>query len=238
MFSVSTPDLTDTSMSAFQNVFPHHAPATMARVQSHEPLPVASCPTSPVKRRASSFLPVPPGLRKFVTKLTARRKSQTRRRPGSSFLTASRAPKPKAVSSPPRRATLSAGRAPIRRGNLKQLGICDPAFFLAGTKVEAENGYDGDQALGADDEDEDGENHDAADGHDLSVFRAPPPTPIDPFTTPPRGALFVIGNSYSPQRLSGSPRRRQQQMKIVQKLGVEAAGAAEEHTRTRRAVSG
>jgi hypothetical protein len=50
--------------------------------------------------------------------------------------------------------------------------------------------------------------------------------------------LFVIGNSYSRQRLSGSPRRRQQQMKIVQKLGVEAAGAAEEHTRTRRAVSG
>ncbi|KAF7368381.1 hypothetical protein MVEN_00159800 [Mycena venus] len=103
IFSVSTPDLTDIEMSVFATANSGSLSVSMTRVESHEPLTVASCPTSPskVKRRAGF-------LRKFVNKLTTKKSSHAHRR--GLFLTAPR--QAKLVSSPSRRATLSATRAP------------------------------------------------------------------------------------------------------------------------------
>ncbi|KAJ7662539.1 hypothetical protein DFH06DRAFT_1190261 [Mycena polygramma] len=209
MFSVSTPGLVDTHMSAFPTGYSLHG--SVARVESREPLAVASCPASPeTKRRASMLRP----LRKFLTKHTTTRKSCTRRT--QAFFTAPRSPLLASPSSP-RRATLSAGNSPSFRSHRQRgLTILDAGFFLTGES-------------GLSDDDRDAVDVDGCSEDSGSARRAP----VNPFTTPPcspaRGALFVIGNS--PTRLSGSPRRRKQQMKIVQKLGIEAASAAEEHTR-------
>ncbi|KAJ6462259.1 hypothetical protein C8R47DRAFT_1158532 [Mycena vitilis] len=214
MFSVSTPDLVDTHMSAFPTEYSLRG--AVARVESREPLAVASCPATPeTKRRATSMLRP---LRKFITKHTATpmRKSSSRRNNNNAFLTAPRSPLLPSPSSP-RRTTVSAGNTPSFRSHTQRgLTILDAGFFLTGES-------------GLSDDDRDAMDADCASEDSGSARRMP----VNPFATPPcspaRGALFVIGNS--PTRLSGSPRRRKQQMKIVQKLGIEAASAAEECTR-------
>ncbi|KAJ7818780.1 hypothetical protein B0H14DRAFT_3147692 [Mycena olivaceomarginata] len=207
VFSASSPDLSEIEMSdAFPTTY-SFAPLSVVHVQSQshtEPLAVASYPLSPLKGRAgASFLSTP--LRKFVSKLTAKKSAHVHR-PGS------------LLPSPTRRAATvsTAGRSPLRPRT--RLTIRDAAFFLPAQASR----YGGD-----DEENEDACEGDAP-GH--SGFRAPPPTPMDPFNTPPqtpvRSTSFVIRGIGSPQTLSSSSRRRQE-TRIVRTLGVEAACVAE-----------
>ncbi|KAJ7171403.1 hypothetical protein C8R46DRAFT_1216969 [Mycena filopes] len=240
VFTVSTPDLTDldggtTSGSAFPT--PYAARTPLLRARSQSPLAVASCPIPP-NRANKAFFPSP--VRKFMGRLrgatTERRKASTphrvRRGP---FLTLTSPRSPKGVAfAPARRATLSGGRSAVRR----PLTICNPGFYSAATAVNGEDGSDSNVA----DDENDGEEelNDAAGGQCATptpLSRAPPPTPADPFRTPPptplRGAVFVTGRGTSSvwQRLSGSPRRREQKkMKILQVMGPEAARIAERVT--------
>ncbi|KAJ6568049.1 hypothetical protein DFH09DRAFT_1468384 [Mycena vulgaris] len=196
MFSISTPDLTDPTLSAFPTE--HDPRAPVVRMQSLDVVAVASHPPSPTKRRG---FPIPQ-LRTLVKKLKPK---STRHRPAGPFAIAPR------LSSPPRRAATTA------RG--KRLTIRDGAFFLP--IAHAENGFD-DAENGFDAAHEDVKD----DAAGTSGFRAPPPTPCDPFRTPPttpiRAALSAIENS-------PAQRRALKHKKIVQVFGPEAREAARQH---------
>ncbi|KAJ7144163.1 hypothetical protein C8R44DRAFT_725138 [Mycena epipterygia] len=211
MFAVSTTDLTAWETSAFPTLFP---PAHLARMQSLEPLAVASCPATPIKRRAS-FL-------QLLNKLNP----GSRRRNG----THSTAPRVTHPSPPQRRGTHTAGRIQPR----KRLSIRDPAFFFP-SRTQAVNVYDDEENTfccdNAEEREEDGnKDHKIIEVAVWSGLHAPPPTPHDPMGTLPqtdvREALCAIENS-----AGGSPRRKKlmKRMKIVQMLGPEAAGAAKRH---------
>ncbi|KAJ7731561.1 hypothetical protein DFH07DRAFT_968721 [Mycena maculata] len=203
LFSLSSIHTTNTEMSS------PSPPVSLSR-EPNEPFAVASCPSSPVRTvtRRASFLGVSQ-LRTIVKRLNP--KARLRR---VSSLTN------------PRHLPLSTTVRAKRLTPCKPLIIHDAAFFLP--IAQAENGC----TDGADAEGENWEDF-VIDGMELASvchLRAPPPTPVDPFSTPPqtpiRDALSAIGNS--PRSASSSLRRQRvkKEMKIVQVFGPEAATAA------------
>ncbi|KAJ7495390.1 hypothetical protein FB451DRAFT_1360198 [Mycena latifolia] len=195
---------------------PDPTPAVLPH--SLDPLTVASCPPSPTTTRRAPLLPLPlPQLRTLVNKFKSKAKPKAR---------SQRLPFP-AHTSPPRTRSRRAIISNVTRH--ARLTICDAAFFLPG--LEVENGYadaeyayiDAENAV--DDEEEDTEND--------AGFRAPPPTPLDPFHTPTARDPFRTPTPPHTPVFSSTEntaaRRAAQERKIVQMFGPEAGEAARTH---------
>ncbi|KAK7052753.1 hypothetical protein R3P38DRAFT_1654517 [Favolaschia claudopus] len=229
IFSASTPNLLGTlaPTSTFASATLIRSSA-VARIHSREPLVVTSAPSSPSRRRFRPSLAAPEAVRKLYKTLkwtTSKRKSASEHKvPGSPTRGGTWTIPPS-----PRRATSTRGRVLVKK---RASSISNRAMFRARIHV-SELDDEEKEVDGSSDEENQAQYATAYPDSPLSSgFSPPPSTPLDPFATPPqsptRGTLVVLDNS-SPRSISSSFRRRRQASKIVQKLGVEAAGAAEEY---------